>query len=119
MSLAFIGDVVYELLVRKHILLSGEQAPGQMHHRSVKMVCASAQSLVYDRLPEVLDEEELAILKRGRNASPATIPKSASQSDYRRATAVEALFGYLYLSGNTARLEELFGFVLQLLQEQE
>ncbi len=85
------------------------EAPvGELHKASVEKVCAHAQSEAYDRLEDMLGEDELAVLKRGRNLNSNHVPKNAETLSYRRATGVEALFGYLYLSGENARLEELF-----------
>ena len=111
-TLAFVGDAVYGLLVRER--LSYIEAPvGELHKASVAKVCALAQSEAYDRLEDMLSEDELAVLKRGRNLNSNHVPKNAETLNYRRATGVEALFGYLYLSGETQRLEELFDAVWQ------
>ncbi len=109
-TLAFVGDAVYGLLVRER--LSYIEAPvGELHRESVEKVCAHAQSEAYERLESLLLEDELAVLKRGRNLNSNHVPKNAETLNYRRATGVEALFGYLYLSGETDRLCELFDAV--------
>ena len=107
-SLAYIGDAVYELLVRSYMLDHGSHMADKLHRRTVELVNAGAQSdMVRALLPE-LTETETAIFKRGRNASTMTAAKHQSVTDYRRATGLEALFGYLYLNGEYERLLELF-----------
>ena len=96
--LAYIGDAVFELMVRGYVLKDGN-AP---------IVNAGSQSEMYEKLKDVLTETEMAVMKRGRNAKSFTTAKNQSVSDYRRATGVEAIFGYVYLSGNVERLKELF-----------
>ena len=116
LTLAFLGDAVYELLVRQYLVAQGNRPSGQLHRLAVGKVCAGAQSAVYDLLEPLLTPEEDAILKRGRNAHPGHLPKHAQPADYRRATGVEALFGYLYLKGDLSRIEELF---LRIQKEEE
>ena len=106
-TLAFLGDAVYELLTRQKLAVTTIPA-GKLHRMAIGMVCAGAQSQAYEVLEPLLSEEELAVLKRGRNTHPSHTAKNAKVADYRRATGVEALFGYLWLSGRTARLRELF-----------
>ncbi len=106
-TLAFVGDAVYGLLVRER--LSAVEAPvGKLHEASAGMVCSLAQSEAYDRLCGLLTDDELAVLKRGRNMNSNHVPKNADTLNYRRATGVEALFGYLYLSGENGRIRMLF-----------
>jgi len=83
----------------------------KLHKASVDKVCCAAQSEAYDKLCTLINEDELAILKRGRNLNSNHVPKNSEALNYRRATGVEALFGYLYLSGETDRLNELFDAV--------
>jgi ribonuclease-3 family protein len=78
----------------------------------IKLVCAEFQSDAYDVLSEQLTEHELAVLKRGRNATGNTVPKHAEAAQYRRATAIECLFGYLFLTGQTERIRELFAVMI-------
>lgn len=118
LSLAFIGDSVYEIMVREYIIRGhGSLSANKLHRLAVKMVCASAQSAVYIAFEPILSEDELSILKRGRNANSTTSPKNSNLVDYRRATGVEALFGYLHLSGRFDRLKELFDLVIKLTEE--
>lgn len=106
--LAYIGDAVYEVYVRSRMLSEhGNMPPHKLHIHSIKYVRAHAQSNAMHVLEKLLTEQEEAIYKRGRNSKSATVPRNADISDYRRATGLEALFGYLYLSGETDRLHEL------------
>ena len=108
LTLAFIGDGVYELMVRERLVLNANMSVNNLHKRAVLMVKAAAQSELYGVLENVLDEEELTVMKRGRNANSTKAPKKSNPNEYRRATGVEALFGYLYLKGNYDRLNEIF-----------
>lgn len=108
LALAFLGDAVYELCARQAIVCECNRPVGEMHKKSVQMVNAGAQSAAFARLEPLLTEEELAIYKRGRNTNSQSTPKHADIADYRRATGVEALFGYLFLKGEVARISELF-----------
>lgn len=107
LTLAFLGDAVYELFVRERLVREANRPANALHGLAVRQVKASAQARDAARLLPLLDEEELAVYKRGRNAHPGHIPKNASHSDYHAATGFEALVGYLYLQGRTQRLEEL------------
>lgn len=109
-TLAFLGDAVYELLVRRSLATTTIPA-NTLHRMAVGKVCAAAQSAAYERLLPLLTEEELAVLKRGRNTHSAHVAKNARVADYRRATGVEALFGYLFLCGRYDRLSEIYGWI--------
>lgn len=111
LTLAYVGDAVYELFVRVSAVSEGNRPAGELHKQSVKRVNASAQSQAAQLLMPILDEDEIRALMRGRNASSASIPKNASARDYRYATGLEALFGYLYLSGRSDRLKFIFNFI--------
>lgn len=111
LSLAFLGDSVYELLVREKILLSANMPASKLHTLKVSRVCAEYQSRAVEVIMPVLTEKEEAVLKRGRNATGNTVPKHASAVDYRRATGLECLFGYLHLIGEEQRISELFELV--------
>ena len=106
--LAFIGDTVYDLLTRGYIIAEGNAPVNRMHTRAKHIVNATAQSRAYSIIEPVLTEEEHTVLKRGRNAKSNTSAKNQSILDYRRATGIEALFGWLYLKGEYERLEELY-----------
>lgn len=108
LALAFIGDSVFELFVRTYVLSKGNTAVDKMNAKARQLVNAKAQSEMYHIVEGELSNEEHAVLKRGRNANSHTMAKNQSVADYRHATGLEALFGYLYLKGETARLNELF-----------
>lgn len=112
LSLAFLGDSVYDTLVRAYLLNIANMPVSKLHSAKIKLVCAEFQSDAYERLTEYLTEKEFAVLKRGRNATGNTVPKHADAVNYRRATAVECLFGYLYLIGRTDRISELFEIII-------
>ncbi len=108
LSLAYIGDAVYELYVRNRIISENPNMPAhKLHLKTVKYVKAEAQSRSINAIIEELNEEEEAIYRRGRNAKSYTAPKNADIRDYRRATGFEALMGYLYLMKNEERLNYL------------
>lgn len=112
LNLAFIGDCVYEILVRETLVLNANRPVNDLHRESVKFVSAKAQTLAYDKIKDCLTEQETAIYKRGRNAKVGHNPKSASQGEYHIATGVEALFGYLYLTEQIQRIKELFQIII-------
>lgn len=111
LGLAYMGDVVYEMMIREKIILSANMPVNKLHKSAVEWVCASSQSKAIELIMNMLTEEEIAIYKRGRNANANHVPKNANAVEYRRATGFEALFGYLYLSGDNKRLKELFNFI--------
>lgn len=103
--LAYIGDAIYELIIRTYIVTNNEIQVEKLHKKTSDLVNAHAQSEIIKSLE--LNDEELAVFKRGRNAKSYTKAKNATMSDYRNATGFEALIGYLYLNGNTERMLEL------------
>ena len=105
--LAYIGDAVYELMIRSKVINHGSMQVNKMHKHSAALVKASAQAQLIKALQEELTEEELAAYKRGRNAKSATMAKHATMIDYRMATGLEALVGWLCLTEQYARLVEL------------
>lgn len=108
LALAYIGDGVYELYVRTRVIEEHPNLPAhKLHLHTVKYVKAHAQSQSIEAMLPMLTEEETAVYKRGRNAKSATMAKNATMTDYRRATGFEALIGYVYLTENTERLNEL------------
>lgn len=119
LSLAFIGDAVYEIMVREHLLQHGSLQVGKLHKMAVEFVRASFQADVFDFLEPILDEDECSILHRGRNASATHIPKGANAIEYRKATGVESLFGWLYLEGKNERIRELFEMILVHSEKEE
>ncbi|MEI3102498.1 MAG: ribonuclease III domain-containing protein [Oscillospiraceae bacterium] len=113
LGLAHVGDGVYELLVRSMLCQSGHTALLDLHKSTVKMVKASAQAAAAEKLLDVLDVDELAIYKRGRNAHVHTVPKNADIGQYHAATGLEALFGWLYLQGKLERINRLFAVIME------
>ncbi len=112
MTLAFLGDAVYEQLVRERLVLTANMPVKKLHAAAVEKVRAAYQSKAVDVILPILSEEETEILKRGRNATGNTVPKSSNPIEYRRATALETLFGYLYLTeNNNKRIVELFDII--------
>lgn len=109
LQLAYLGDAVYELLVRSY-LLKEENLPTShaLQRRSLSFVKASEQAKLCRLLLPLLTEEETGVVSRGKNAKPHHMPKGVSNREYREATALEALFGYLHLTGAENRLNELF-----------
>lgn len=109
--LAYIGDAVYEMLARTRVLAFGNAPVNKMNSKAKKIVNAKSQCDAYFKLENELTDEEAAVFRRGRNANSYTHPKNMNINDYRHATGLEALFGYLYLSGSVNRIIELFDFV--------
>lgn len=108
LALAYIGDAIYEILVRTMVLSKGNAPVNKLHKKSKEYVNAKAQAELYHSIAEYLTEEEQAVFRRGRNAKSFTTPKNMTIADYRYATGLEALFGYLYLKGDMKRALELF-----------
>lgn len=108
LTLAFLGDAVYSLLVRNMLSLSANKPTGKLHKESIQYVNAAFQAQMIRELLPVLTEDEISVFKRGRNAHSSHSPKNQSDADYRYATGLEALYGYLYLCGNTERIKEIF-----------
>lgn len=113
LTLAFIGDAVFEVFVRERLVCQAERPVSKLHRAAVKQVCAKAQAGFVQKLLPLLTQEEREILRRGRNAHSNHVPKNSDPAEYHAATAFEALFGYLYLSGELDRLRELFQTVCE------
>jgi ribonuclease III family protein len=115
LALAYMGDAVYETYVRQFLLQSGRVKPNQLHRAATGYVSAKAQAAALKVISdcELLSEEEMAIVRRGRNAKSGTIPKNTDVQTYRYSTAFEALIGYLFLQNRKDRLEELIQMVLE------
>ena len=103
LNLAFVGDAVFELLVRRRLVQDANRPNAALHSLSVQQVCAAAQAAAMDRIMPLLTEEEQAVYRRGRNAHT-----TRTGGEYHKATGLEALFGYLYLGGRVERIQELF-----------
>ncbi len=112
-TLAFVGDAVYSLYVRERLVLSTGFATGKLQKLTSEEVSAHGQSLLLERLLPLFTEEEQAIFKRGRNAKKATKSKNASVAEYNRSTGFEAVLGYLYLTGQYKRIDELLDGVYE------
>ncbi len=107
LTLAYIGDAVYELVIRSVVVRRGNRPVNDLHRLTIKYVNAGTQAEMIEALADVLTEEEMAVYRRGRNAKPYTKAKNATLQEYRKATGMEALMGYLYLIGATDRMIEL------------
>ena len=118
LALAHMGDCVYEILVRGWLCSGGLEVNGNLHRETVALVRASAQADALDRITPLLTEEEVGVVHRGRNANIHMIPKGASRGEYRKATALEALFGWLYLQHRTERINELFDSIMSTREEE-
>lgn len=112
LGLAHMGDCVFEILCRAWLCAQGEKTVDRLHRDTISMVKATSQAKFADKLLPLLTEEELAYYRRGKNAHVHAVPKSATPAEYAKATGLEALFGALYLSGRTDRLNELFQTVM-------
>lgn len=109
LTLAFVGDSVYSLIVRTKLTSLGDYKSGDLTKSTIAMVCAEAQSKLMKSILGKLNDEELGVYKRARNAKMHNFPAHATISEYREATGFEALLGYLYLSGQNDRIKELLG----------
>ena len=105
LELAYLGDTVYDLYVRSHLVEQGGRV-GRMHRQAIRLVCARAQAEALNRIQEDLTEEEAGIVRRARNVHQSP-PKNADPADYQKATGLEALIGFLYATGREERLGEL------------
>ena len=112
-GLAHMGDCVYEILVRAHLCARGRKTVQQLHQQTIQMVKATFQAKFVDKMLPILTEEELTYYRRGKNAHPHGVPKSATPAEYAKATGLEALFGYLFLSGQKERANEIFQIVMK------
>lgn len=116
-KLAYIGDVVYELYVRLYVINVEKRAVHMLNKKTVSFVNASAQATVARSLEEILTEQEWMVLKRGRNQKSLKPPKNANIGDYKYATGFESLIGYLYLMGETDRVQEVIRHSIRLIEE--
>lgn len=116
LGLAHMGDAVFELMVRSWLCLGGKATAKGLHKAAVRYVAAPAQAKMTETIKPLLTPEEQDVFRRGRNASPHSIPVHASREEYAAATALEALFGWLWLSGERERLNELFTLMMESFQ---
>lgn len=108
LTLAFIGDTVFDLLTRCELVCEANRPVNTLHNMASKRVCAAAQAEAIKRIMPLLSEDETAVFKRGRNAHVGSKAKNASSSDYHYATGLESLFGWLWLKGETDRIRYLY-----------
>ena len=113
LGLAHMGDCVFEILCRSWLCANGGKNVGNLHRDTINMVKAASQAKFADKLLPLLTEEELAYYRRGKNSHVHAVPKSCTPAEYAKATGLEALFGALYLAGQTDRLNELFKTVME------
>lgn len=119
LGLAHIGDGVFELLCRSYLCARGGKNVGLLHKNTVTLVCAPAQARFADAMQELLTEDERAYYRRGRNSHVHAVPKGATPAQYAKATGLEAMFGALYLQGQTQRLNALFQTVMAALYPEQ
>ena len=111
LALAHVGDCVYEMLTRGRLVAGGLVTARNLHRHTVALVCASAQDEAARRIQPLLTEEEQDVFRRGRNTRPHGVPKAATRAQYAYATALEALFGWLYLKGQYDRINALYAVI--------
>ena len=119
LSLAFIGDTVFDLFVREMLLCDANRPVKKLHNAAAKLVNAKAQAKIAEAITGKFTEQETDVFKRGRNAHTNHIAKNASNRDYHYATGLEAVFGFVYLNGDTERLRELFRLAMDSLETPE
>ena len=113
LGLAHMGDCVFEILCRSYLCAKGEKTVDKLHRDTISMVKATSQAKLMEKMIPLLTEEELAYYRRGKNSHVHAVPKSATPQEYAKATGLEALFGALWLLGQTERLNELFQTVIE------
>ena len=113
LGLAHMGDCVFEILCRAYLCAKGGKNVGNLHRDTINMVKATSQAKFMDKLLPHLNEEELSWYRRGKNSHVHAVPKSCTPAEYAKATGLEALFGALYLSGQTDRINQLFKLVME------
>lgn len=119
LDLAFVGDGVYDLLAREYLVEGGSCPVKKLHQRKAEWVCCGAQARILRAVWERLTQEERAVALRGRNAHVGHLPKNASSADYHASTALEAVFGWLYLRGEGERVRALFLMALEHFREED
>ena len=111
---AYIGDAVYELYIRNYLIETTNLKPNKLHREATKFVKASSQAKILDKLKDFLNEEELEIIRRGRNTQNHHLPKNANPTEYMYSTAFEGLIGYLYLTKQETRLNEILSKIIEI-----
>lgn len=112
--LAYMGDAVFEMMVRDKMIRRGTRKMKELHRQTVGFANASFQAALFDLLEEELDEEEKAVARRGRNSHQGRVPKNADMTEYRKATGLEALLGWLYFSGGHERIDFILEKALEM-----
>ena len=113
LGLAHMGDCVYEMLVRAYLCAQGNKTVAQLHKQTITMVKATYQAAFVDKMLPLLNEDEMTHYRRGKNSHVHAVPKSATPAQYAKATGLEAMFGYLFLSGKKERANEIFNLVMK------
>ena len=113
LGLAHMGDCVYEMLVRAYLCAQGNKTVAQLHKQTITMVKATYQAEFVDKMLPLLAEDEMTYYRRGKNSHVHAVPKSATPAQYAKATGLEAMFGYLFLSGKKERANEIFNLVMK------
>ena len=119
LTLAYIGDAVYDVIFRTAVVAQGNAPVNKLHHKTIQYVKAPAQAALIESIMDELTPEEEAVYKRGRNAKPYTMAKNATMGEYKKATGLEALVGYLYLTDQMERALELIRLGLADLEAEE
>ncbi len=121
LALAYVGDAVYELAVRRYLIAEGDTKPNQLHNKATRFVSAKAQFWLMEEMESesLLTDAEMAVFKRGRNAKSHTKAKNADVRTYRTSSGFEALIGYIYLMENTERLDEIMNWCIEKIVERE
>lgn len=119
LSLAYLGDTVYDLYIRSYLVHRCPMTTNELHRQASLRVCAAAQAAAFGKIEGMLTQEEADIFRRGRNAHSTTVPKNASVSDYRIATGLETLFGWLFSRGEDDRIDTLMSIILTENKENE
>ena len=114
LNLAFVGDGVYDLLVREYLVNEANRPVGELNKTKVSMVNCKSQAQVAKALLPYLSEKETAVYKRGRNAAPKSTAKNGTLAEYHSATGLECLFGYLHMNGEQERIKELFNLIISM-----
>ncbi|MDD4355121.1 MAG: ribonuclease III domain-containing protein [Candidatus Izemoplasmatales bacterium] len=117
LSLAYLGDAVYELRIREHLMEKGFGKVADLHRMAIRFTSASGQAMAIEGVMACLSDEELAVFKRGRNAPSTHKPKNIDLATYHQATGFESVLGYLYLERRQERLEELIGKSIVIIEE--
>jgi len=118
LTFAYIGDDVFDLVIRTIVVNKGNTSPNKLHNMVIRYVSAKAQAKMYDAINPLLNDEEQDVLRRGRNSKPHTKAKNASSADYMKATALETLIGYLYLRDDMERIFELIKIGINKIEEE-